>query len=278
MSSGRKYIPPHLRKSSANRPLASNDSYPNQNRHHNNINRDRYGQSSRQYRSNRRVNHRNYQNNSNDRFQSRHNSNSYGSGQRHSNQNNGNNNRFINRNKARALDETEPILEEKKEPNISQHCEMNTINLDKYIAQKQISKQITIEILLQYTDINTAKLIYDICTDDNILIPDTFARTEFFKYWFIVDKGCEIADFPFTYLHKVQLHPTYLQLIQKGAIASIQGYKPSKTAKLKLECKFMYNHQKDGLTFSFRSDGMRHSNTTAHKEYWVCFLSTKRLF
>ena len=38
--------------------------------------------------------------------------------------------------------------------------------------------------------------------------------------------------------------------------ASIKGYKPSKTAKLKLECKFIYRHVRDFMKFSFGSNGI----------------------
>ncbi len=41
------------------------------------------------------------------------------------------------------------------------------------------------------------------CLDDMILIPNTFKKDEFFKYWFIVDKG-NIWNY-FRDVHKVKL-------------------------------------------------------------------------
>eukprot|EP01084_Bolivina_argentea_P119437 211765_1 len=250
----RKYIPPHLRSSSANRPPppSTNDSYQSQRQQTNNNNGNRYRHGANPYRSNRRINEYSHNNS----FQNSNNPNRfrYNSNQRRNQNNNYKNNNKCNNNRFNINNTNERTLEE---TTMSQN-KIETINLDQYIVETQKYKQIIIQTLSEYADQEIAKLIYQICNDDTILIPNTFQMDEFLKYWFIVNKGKSVNKFK--YDHRVDLYANYLQLIQRGAVASIKEYKPSSTAKLKLECKFIYRHPTDYMRFSFRSNGVREPN------------------
>ena len=126
--------------------------------------------------------------------------------------------------------------------------------------QKKKYRQIITETLSEYTNTDTANLIYDICNDDTILIPNTFNRNEFSKYWVICKKRTKRSLQSRHDLYEVGLYSHYLSLIGRGVITSIKGYKPSKTAKLKLECKFKFHHPRDFMTFSLQTNGLKKSH------------------
>lgn len=93
-----------------------------------------------------------------------------------------------------------------------------------------------------------------------VLIPNITNPTEFSKYWFIVPNASPDDQND----HKVTVSTPRLgkyaevQLIQEGAIASINEYIPSQNAKLKIQCGIRWNHKNDYLTVSTRADGSRH--------------------
>ena len=97
--------------------------------------------------------------------------------------------------------------------------------------------------------------------EEAVLIPNTTDPTEFAKHWFIIPNGS--SDVPHD--HQVTVRtPTAapyaeIQLIQAGAIASINEYIPSKNAKLKIQCGIRWKDRRDYLTFSTRSNGTRRS-------------------
>lgn len=145
-----------------------------------------------------------------------------------------------------TLPETEIAFDEK----------IDTINLEELVAQRKKDKQIIIQIISEHTnDMNTATLIYNAGFDDTVLIPNTFERDEFLKYWFVLGKGPLINEY--RDYHRADLYPNYLQLIRRAGISSIKGYKPSKNAKLRLECRFIYRHPKEGIRVTFRGNGGR---------------------
>eukprot|EP01084_Bolivina_argentea_P111045 198238_1 len=133
--------------------------------------------------------------------------------------------------------------------------QIETVDLDQLLIEKQESRQISIQILSKHTHEEIAKLIFEFCNNLLILIPNTFDRNELLKHWFVIGKGPLINEY--REFQRVDLYPNYVKFTRRGGIASIKGYKPSKTAKLRLICKFIYRHPKEGLRFVFRSNGCR---------------------
>ena len=98
-----------------------------------------------------------------------------------------------------------------------------------------------------------------------MLIPNTANVKEFCKYWYIVPNGTlEINRFRQYHDVKVRTPSTSehveIELIRRGAIASIKEYIPSKNAKLRIQCEIRWKHRNDFITFLTTSDGTRHTN------------------
>ena len=132
------------------------------------------------------------------------------------------------------------------------------IKVDEYMNEKQKYRENVIQILSDFVDIDTAKLIYDTCINDMILIPNTFEKDELLKHWFVPNKGGMINQY--RDYHRVDLYPSnHLQLIRRGMLSSVKGYKvsPDSKHKLRFECKFILTHPSDFIVFSMNSSGVR---------------------
>lgn len=98
--------------------------------------------------------------------------------------------------------------------------------------------------------------------DEEVLIPNTKDADEFSKYWFVVPNGTSEIN-RFRQYHDVKVRPSdsgeyvEIELIRRGAIASINEYIPNKKAKLKIQCAVRWKDSSDFLTFLMRSDGKR---------------------
>eukprot|EP01084_Bolivina_argentea_P296815 511249_1 len=136
------------------------------------------------------------------------------------------------------------------------------IDLEQYVLDKKQYRLDLMKVVSECTILNIDGICQIImeycCLDDMILIPNTFKKDEFFKYWFVVEKGKPYVNY-FRDFHQVKLQSDCLQLIRRGTIASINKYIPSKNAKLILECKFIHKdkNQTDFMSFSTRSNGTR---------------------
>lgn len=163
------------------------------------------------------------------------------------------------------MDKDVTVLEEIEED--TNDDEIHTIEVEQYMAQKDKYKENILQILSSHVDIDTAKLIYIICNDDRILIPNTFDKDELLKYWFVVNKGGEwntVREF-----HRVDLYPSsHIRLTRRGMLSSVKGYKVSSESKykLKFECKYILKSSTDWMKFSFKSSGVRRKGI--YSDHW----------
>ena len=133
-----------------------------------------------------------------------------------------------------------------------------TIQVEDYMMNKQTYKESVVQILSNYIDVDTAKLIYDVCNNDKILIPNTFDKDELLKYWYVVNKGGMNNNF--RDYHRVELYPSsHLQFTQRGMLSTVKGYKVKSDSKykLKFECKYIMKDSTDFMIFALKSSGVR---------------------
>lgn len=151
------------------------------------------------------------------------------------------------------------------------------MDLSQLLNQRKKDRIQLIGILMECLNVedkDVCHCITEFCWIDNLLIPDsnTLDEDEFLKYWFVVPPGNEVNHY--RDVHDVQIKDSQeeqglmVQLIRRGAIATIHEYKANKEAKLKLECKFQWSNTNHFLTISTQTDGDR-DTTVRHRSYGV---------
>ena len=140
-----------------------------------------------------------------------------------------------------------------------------TVNLSEFIKQRRVDyanflkdcSPISVHGIWQY--------IAEYVLDEEVLIPNTTNVKEFCKYWYIVPNGTSETN-RFRQYHDVKVRTPItsehieIELIRRGAIASIKEYIPSKNAKLRIQCEIRWKHRNDFITFLTTSDGTRRTN------------------
>ena len=136
------------------------------------------------------------------------------------------------------------------------------VNLSEFVKQRRVDYATFLKDCSSISVQGIWFCVAEYVLEEEVLIPNTANVEEFCKYWYIVPNGASEIN-RFRQYHDVKVRTpsssehVEIELIKRGAIASINEYIPSKNAKLKIRCEIRWKHRNDFITFSTKSDGTR---------------------